>query len=1310
MGSGSLERKLSSVMGRVVRLRLLRCQALAWLALLLPTIAAMLLLGTPSAGFASEFIVLAVATLVGILLARVLTRPPTPIETARLVERADPELNDALLTAVQILSQPALQPAVLSQMAVEDAESLVHGRDWSRVVPRRQVAIWSLISTSCFLLMVASVMAAGRYSRTIARSELPSTPITTESQSTAPTELIVEPGNTELELGSALTVVARFPGTPPERAVLQFENTAGQTRELVMSETVDAGVFAARMEQINQDGVYRIRYTQPASTTQSSVSPDFSIRTFERPRLLQLDAVITPPAWSGRPTETLEDVLRLTVAEGSQVLLRLKLNKPSAAELHPEAGSPLIPTPNPADPTIVQTTLTASTSQILTLHLVDAQGRTAPEDTQISIRVARNQPAAVKAVFPGRDTNVSALQEFRVQAQASDDFGLIDFGMEFSVSGGAPRQISLRTAPSPEPTAENPQPDKPLLSTEMTHSLDLESLGAAPDDVVVYSFWAVDRAPDGSERRTVGDLLFAEVRRFEEIFREGQQQAQQSAQQRQQQQGQQEQQGSAVDGVLNLQKEIISATWNVVREEHERRSAGTLAADLDAIAQSQQQASEQLKQALQQAPATPQIQALSERAQNEMQQAVQLLQTAGNDSNTRPGTALPPEQRVLQTLLKMRAAEFQVQQQQQQQGGGGGGGNSASQQQLQQLELDNNRNRYESERQAQEQQEASSQQREQLQVLNRLKELARRQQAVNERLKQLESELRAARSDQEREELERELKRLRDEQREMLRDVDELNERMQQSQTTQNQQQMQEARSNVQQASRAMDEGRLAEAIAEGTRAERRFENLREEFRNSTSSQFDEAVRDLRQQARELNEKQNELAQQLNGSSPENTPQKSPSLRSERNRDQISQSLQQQQDRLSQILDQSRQLIEQAEQSEPLLSERLYETLREVREQKPQEALEAAEMLAERGLWPQTQEAEQVARNGLQQLQQGIENAADAVLGSETEALRRAQSRLQQAANQLEQEVNDAEQRQSGNQQNSQPGQQPGQTPGQQPQPQAGDQQNSQPGQQPGQTPGQQPQPQSGDQQNSQPGQQQGQTPGQQPQPRAGDQQNSQPGQQPGQTPGQQPQPRAGDQQNPQPGQQPGQASGQQPQPRAGDQQNPQPGQQPGQASGQQPQPPSGDQQSSPGNPRSTLLNGGREGARAGDNNAPGRPLTGSEFSEWSDQLRDIEEMLEDPELRNRVAQVRDRARAIRAEFRRHGTEPQWNLVRSQLLNEMQQLQLRLAEELKKRESNRAMVPIDREPIPEEFDGLVQRYYQLLGQERTDPSEPAENK
>ncbi|GDX91353.1 MAG: hypothetical protein ACK5MO_25970 [Planctomyces sp.] len=123
-------------------------------------------------------------------------------------------------------------------------------------------------------------------------------------------------------------------------------------------------------------------------------------------------------------------------------------------------------------------------------------------------------------------------------------------------------------------------------------------------------------------------------------------------------------------------------------------------------------------------------------------------------------------------------------------------------------------------------------------------------------------------------------------------------------------------------------------------------------------------------------------------------------------------------------------------------------------------------------------------------------------------------------------------------------------------------------------------------------------------------------------------------------------------------------------------------------------------------NNRPGRPLTGEDFTEWSDRLREVEEILDDQELRSRVAQVRDRARAMRAEFRRHGTEPQWDLVKSQLLGELQQLEQRIGQELLQLQSDRAMVPIDRDAVPEEYDAAVQRYYELLGQKKRTRTTP----
>ena len=1387
-----LERSLSSIIARLQKLRILRRQTGLWLMLLVPAIVVTMWL-PPQVGYLGvEFPVVLGTTLIGILLARLLVKNPTRTEAARLIEKTDPEVNDAVITAVQVADRAGRRPSVLAAMAIQEADKLARHRDWSGVVPGRQMTAWTVLSFLSFVLMVSSVMAASRYGRDLLKpsSVLDRAESNAEAPATPVTELVIEPGDTEIELGSALTVVARFPGVSPAKSVLEFTDAKSITRQLTMSETVDAGVFAARMEEIISDGTYRVLYSEAESQSATPlISPAFNVKTYVRPKLEQVDAVITPPAWAGRSQETIEDVMRITVTEGSTVTLKLYLNKPVAkAELQSRDLTTIALTPSataasstkntgdgksgaesavisqPAS-AIMEAPMVVADSNVWTVLLEDSEGRKPKDEEQITIKVVFNQPAKIKPTFPGRDTNVSPLQEFLVEAQASDDFNLVDYGLQFSLSGGETKEFSLKALGTTsaatdmavsraEESPTTPIAAEPLLTAKLSHEIEMETLNAAPDDLVTYSFWATDIAADGTERRSYSDLVFAEVRRFEEIFREAQQGGEQ--QQQQQQSQSQQQQGSAIDGVLKLQKEIISATWNTIRAEVPSRRNGTFAEDVETIAESQGEAKNQLQAAMEELQSDPKTAALAARAMDEMTAARSKLQdvSAGTEG-ARLADAMTTEQVVVQTLLKLRVAENQVSQQQRSQGGGGGGGSSASQQQMQQLELDNQRNRYESEQQVQKQQEEKTEeQRQQLQVLNRLKELARRQQMVNDRLKQLESELRAATTQKEREEIERELKRLRDEQREMLRDVDELSERMEQATSPQNaqssemKQQMEEARENVQQASRAMDEGRLAEAISEGTRAERQFEDLKEDFRNQTSSQFEESVRDLREQARELGDRQKELAQQLTGNSAEDDKSKKPSLRSERNRDQLQKEFGEQKDRLNRVVDQTKQMIEQAEQSEPLLSNKLYDTLRELKDSKPEEALEATEFLAGRGMWSQSQEAEQAARKGIEQLQKGIENAADSVLGSEAESLRRAQRQLEDATQKLASEVQSAtgeaadsetENRrpcQTGSKSENESGEKPGE------ESEVSEGKNGEPGKRPGQSGQQQRSGQkgqagegskAGDAQESSEqnpaneseqkgsgggGQRQndekrsGQK-GSQGQKGSGQSGEGEPGDGKG---SENNEPQSGQPQDGQPqegqlqdGESQGGGASQGKSANGSAQGESKDGSQ--QEKGDRPQSGEPSQNRSGGNQtgqrrQSSLMDGGRESnGGAGGNNAPGKPLTGEEFGEWSDQLRDIEEMLEDPELRNRVAQVRDRARAMRSEFKRHGEMPQWDLVKSQLLGEMQALQQRINQEVMKLESDRAMVPIDREPVPEEFDSLVQRYYELLSQERNE--EPA---
>jgi hypothetical protein len=111
----------------------------------------------------------------------------------------------------------------------------------------------------------------------------------------------------------------------------------------------------------------------------------------------------------------------------------------------------------------------------------------------------------------------------------------------------------------------------------------------------------------------------------------------------------------------------------------------------------------------------------------------------------------------------------------------------------------------------------------------------------------------------------------------------------------------------------------------------------------------------------------------------------------------------------------------------------------------------------------------------------------------------------------------------------------------------------------------------------------------------------------------------------------------------------------------------------------------------------PHGPLTGPEFQNWSDRLGNVEEMIDVNELRTELARVRERARAMRADLKRHGKEPQWPLVRSQIATPLAEVRNRVAEELARRESKDALVPIDRDPVPNKFTELVRRYYEKLG-------------
>ncbi|HEX4121102.1 MAG TPA: hypothetical protein VH619_10835 [Verrucomicrobiae bacterium] len=634
-----------------------------------------------------------------------------------------------------------------------------------------------------------------------------------------------------------------------------------------------------------------------------------------------------------------------------------------------------------------------------------------------------------------------------------------------------------------------------------------------------------------------------------------------------------------------------------------------------------------------------------QKAIKEMERAESMLTDAKNKPETL-AAAVAAEQAAYQDILKTVPHDFRISR-----GGRGAGSGQAGQpgrRQLDQLELTSEDDRYETERQATA--GPTPQEREQSQVADRLKQLAQRQQDLNDRLKELQTALAQARTEQEREEIQRQLKRLSDEEKQMLADVDDLRQTLDQSPNAESmskaRQQLDQARSDTQRASQQLQNNSVSDALAAGTRAQEGMRNLRESLRNQAASQFTQQMRQLRSQARDLAKQEEAIGSTLQ--SLENPERKS--LDDSAQRQQLVQKMAEQQSGLTNLLDKMQNVSEQAETSEPLLSQQLYDTLRRASQMHNDNLLQTGAELLDHGLVTQAAGAESAVHKNLNELRDKVERAAESVLGNETDALRYAQKELDDLSAQVGKEGGAVGTNSAAGGTNSTSGSQ-----------QTSSQKTGQRGTKPG----------AGDEKGTA-----GTEPG-----------NGENGTKPGSANGQN-------------GTQPGSGTGQ-----AGTERglaNGQGGTQRASASGQ------GGQESASAGGQAGGGDGDRlrEAAqqfggatRSGGAGGLGNngPITGNDFVNWADRMRDVEQVVDSPELRNQLASVREHVAAFRADYRQHKVKPDPKLLRAEVLNPLAEVRTRLDEDLARLANAKSLVPLDHDPVPENYSEMVRKYYEKLG-------------
>ncbi len=953
-------------------------------------------------------------------------------------------------------------------------------------------------------------------------------------------QINVSPGDATIRQGSDLVISAEIFGFQAPSAFLyaKYADSLDWEQAPMRRQLEGSGyqfLFAAVREPL--------RYYVSAGGVRSD---EFEVDVVSMPVVKNLKLTYHYPSWTG-----MKDVIEdpggdITAVKGTEIEIEIETDKPLADGLiQVDDGREAEMAPSIAGGEL-KSVGRFEVLQDGRYHIAAVyKGEAVRISEDYFITLVPDRKPNLKAVHPGRDYKATSIEEVVVELQAEDDFAVSSLDLYYSVNGsemqrarlgkrGGAKQVrsshtfyleELGDPASIELAVE--EEDK----TPETGSEEFPVANLVPGDVIAYYGVARDHKLSAQT-----DMFFIETRAFDRSF------------------SQVQAAGGGMGGgqqprneISKRQKEIVAATWNLVKksqqakpsERQEIRENAMVLSDVQLTLRDQARTLVERVRARELAGTNAQFTAFVEN----LERAAEFMEPAAEKlGDVKLRDALSPEQKALQFLLRAEAI-FRDIQLAFGSGQGSGGGQQAQLDlaEMFELEMDLHKNQYETGGGATRQQLD----REQNELLDKLKELARRQQKLAERRRDQE---RATFADRWKQEM------LRREALELKRRLEELQRQQQAQQSGQQRSGQQQSgqqqsgqpqsggqqggqQQNSQQQSRQQqragasgssrpspmqDPASLQQIIQRLDQATRDMQGNSSESQGQRGSQDAASARRAQERLEEALQQLSQQRRQQTASGLSEVAKRAERLAAEqkqiaeRLREDMVKALEKQAEgeaatgirsRLRSSLspvealemaEQKKAMQEELEAIERKMQESIHsldtsqrETIRTLREalsdlQQNEVAtrLRVSAYYIRRGLAPHAAQSEEVVTRALEDLRRKTREAeklAQAEGAGEQQGLERSLSQLESLRRRLEQAAGLDPNR---------PGQQ-GQAPGQQ---QGQQQQGQQPGQQPG--PGQRQGPQSGQQ-----GQQQAQS-GQAGQQGQQGQQGSRPGQQPGQQPG----------------------------------------------------------------------------------------------------------------------------------------------------------------------------------------------------------------
>ena len=659
-----------------------------------------------------------VAAAVWRFVARPLRSRVSDRQVALYVEEHDEARREAVVSGVE-LGESALAEGgplrgaseELTRLVIEDAISKCEEMDAGHRIETgglRRAA--GALATALGVAAVASVIAPSELWRGVSLLVAP----WGDLEDRNPYRVQVEPGNAAIARDADLWIEAQLEGFDTARVDLHTRTGEASRWEVIaMTPDPDSGRFRHLMLGVPDATDYFVDADGVRSRT-------FRIEVEDVPYVAGIGIRYQYPAHTGLAPREVEEGGDIAAVAGTRVRIEVTSTIPATEgvlTVDPSAGElPLAPVEAEAGPAPGggflrwQAEVVLDTSGAYRVSLAGPDGLLRSASRDYRIEVLEDLPPIVRFLRPGRDVTSSPVEEVFTEVAAEDDFALDRVEIRFSVNGGPESGFLLASGGARS-------------EIQAGHTIFLEEHDLVPGDLVAYYASARDGA--GAESST--DMFFVAVRPFDRTYRQADAMP-----------GGGGGAGAAagLDGTLTMrQRQIVVATFKVLRD----RAGMPEAAAVETIT----------TLGLAQGRLREQVEVLNRRLRNrgiglspefgeivqhldaglvEMEAAEELL-VAGD-----PKSALPREQKALGHLQRADAVFRDVQVAFNQGGGGGGGGAPPQAEDLAdlfELEMDKLRNQYETVEQSQQ----SAADEEVDEILERLAELARRQEQQNERLR-----------------------------------------------------------------------------------------------------------------------------------------------------------------------------------------------------------------------------------------------------------------------------------------------------------------------------------------------------------------------------------------------------------------------------------------------------------------------------------------------------------------------------------------------------------------------------------------------